>query len=107
MKRENLWVVIVNSIIGVLLILALALCLNRSEWYLQVGGYLCVIVFTVGDVIAFVLNRQSLVKSLFLFNIVALIVIGCLAIMNLCGIFENLSDLEKVKQFILKRGNWG
>ncbi len=107
MKRENLWVVIVNSIIGVLLILALALCLNRSEWYLQVGGYLCVIVFTVGDVIAFVLNRQSLVKSLFLFNIVALIVIGCLAIMNLCGIFENLSDLEKVKQFILKSGNWG
>lgn len=107
MAKKNLWVVIVNSVIGVLLILVLALCLNHLEWYLQVVGYLCVIAFTVGCVIAFILSKQSFVKSLFLFNIVAFIIIGSLTIMNLCGIFDNLSNWEKVKQLILNSGNWG
>ncbi len=107
MNKKNLWIIIVDSIIGILLILALALCLNHLEWYLQVAGYLCVIAFTVGDIIAFALNKQSFVRSLFLFNVVALIVIGSLAVMNLCGIFDSLSDFEKVKQLILDSGNWG
>ncbi|MCM1296269.1 MAG: VTT domain-containing protein [Muribaculaceae bacterium] len=107
MTKRNLWIVIVNSIIGITLILALALCLNHLEWYLQIVGYFCVIAFTLGDIIAFILNKQSIVKSLFLFNVVAFIVIGSLAILNLCGVFDNMSDLEKVKQLILDSGSWG
>ncbi len=107
MRKKNLWIVIVNSIIGILLILALALCLNRMEWYLQVAGYGCVVAFTLGDIIAFCLNKESFVKSLFLFQIVALILIGSLAVLNLCGVFDDLSDLERIKELILKSGNWG
>jgi len=107
MAKNNLWVVVLNSVIGILLILALALCLNHLEWYLQAVAYMCVVVFTIGDIIAFIFNKQSLSKSLFLFNIIALIIIGSFAIINLCGIFDNLSDLEKIKQLILNSGNWG
>lgn len=86
---------------------ALALCLNGMEWYLQAAAYACVAVFTVGGVVAYCLKKTALVRSLFMFNIVALIVIGSLVVLNLCGIFDSLSDLEKVKQLILDSGSWG
>ncbi len=106
-KRKDLWVIIVNFIVGTVVILATAFCLNKSEWYLQAAAYFCAAAFMMGDVVAFALDKQSIVKSLFLFNVVALIIIGSLAVLNLCGIFDSLSDLEKVKELILNSGSGG
>lgn len=107
MNRKILWVVIVNSLLGIAMIVSTALCLNKLEWYLQAASYVCVAVFTVGALVCWFLKRDGLTKSFFLLNIVAFILIGSLTVMNLCGIFESLSDLEKVKDLIISAGGWG
>lgn len=99
--------VIVNSVLGIAMIVSTALCLNKLEWYLQVASYGCVSVFTAGCAAAWAFGREGLAKSAFLLNIVAFIIIGSMTVLNLLGVFESLRDLDKVKDLIISSGSWG
>ncbi len=105
--KKSAWTVYVNVILLIINVLAMVFCLNKLEWYWQVLGYGCAGLFTVGSVITYFFNLKSISRSLFSFNVVAFIIIGVLAIFNLCGIFETFSDMEKIKQVILSAGFWG
>ncbi len=88
------------------MIAALLVCLNRVEWYLQVLGYVCCVTFTFGSIICLIIKRQAWARSLFVFNVLTFIIIGALAVLHWCGLFDDLSDLNSIKDLILQTGGW-
>lgn len=107
MRKSYNWLIIVNLILCVLMILCIALILKNIEWYAKLLAYSCIGGFTIGSTASLILRKASLAKSLFIFNVMTFLVIICFGILNLLGIFERFSDLEKIKQLILSAGGFG
>lgn len=107
MNKNRIVIVVINVIIFIAMMLAMILCLNKLEWYIQVFAYLCIIGFFVGTIVFALLKKDSLMKSCFSLSIVALIIIAIFTAFNLLGVFENFSDSDKVKDLILSYGGAG
>lgn len=107
MIRKHLWLIVVNLIFCTLMSLATALTLTNIEWYMQVFAYLCIGIFSFGSIIFLFLKKLAISKTLFIFNVVALITISSFSILSVYGLFETFSNMEKIKQLILESGNLG
>lgn len=96
----------VNLLLYGLMLTAMFTSLNRAEWYLQALGYTCCTLFTFGSLLCLVIKREAWARSLFVFNVLTFIIIGALAILHWCGLFEDLTDLDGIKALILQTGGW-
>ncbi|MBQ9781970.1 MAG: TVP38/TMEM64 family protein [Clostridia bacterium] len=81
--------------------------LSNLEWYLKVLVYLLVAVFGLGSYLFMFLKNEKLYKSLFMCNVTTFVIVFIFLLLNFFGVFENLSDLEKVKSVILNSGASG
>lgn len=106
-NKEKIIILLFNSLISVICVLGIILLLPDLEWYMKVLTYGCIAVFSLGTFLFFALKLYKLAKSCFSLNVVLLIILAVFFLFNICGLFENLSDLENIKKTILNSGSWG
>ena len=106
-KFEENAIIIINAIIMSIMLVGTTFLLRHLEWYLKVLAYLCIGLFGLGTFTFIFKNKYKLAKSFFLFNLTTFIVVIFFFVLNLLGIFENLSDMEYIKSLILKSGVLG
>lgn len=105
-QRQNLWLSVVSLVLGIVMLLAVMLCLNSVEWLIQVLVDICIVIFTVGSLVCFMNGWQAWGRSLFVFNVLTFIIVGGLCVLHWCGLFENFSSLEELKHLIRSTGGW-
>ena len=101
MKQKNLWLVFANLGLFILMLFEMSFYLFNVEWYVQAFAYTCMVVFSFGSFITYLLKKDALTKSCFTLNIITFLVITFFTVLNLCGIFDDFSDMDKFKQIIL------
>lgn len=106
-KTQKAVILSVNFLIGIIMTVIMLVFLNTVEWYLKLIAYLAIAGFTISCTVFAILKKESLFKSAFVCNVVTLIFVGMFFVLNLLGLFDSLSDLEKVKQIILDWGAYG
>lgn len=106
-SSNNLLVLIINFLIGIIMTLIMLIFLNTIEWYLKLIGYHCIAGFTLSCAVFYFLKKQSLFRTAFCCNVVTLIFVLTFFLLNLFGLFDSLKDLEKVKKIILDWGAYG
>lgn len=106
MIKKSIWLIIANLALYFTMLLAMLFCINKIEWYMQCLGYCCFTVFSCGSILAAAYQKQAVARSLFVFNVLTFVVIGSLTILHLCGLFDDFSDMHKLKALILATGGW-
>lgn len=107
MKKQRICMAVINLLIFASMIVLTAVFLNKMEWYMQALAYTALSVFTAGSLIFSVMRREALARSLFVFNIVAALIISLFAVLSAGGIMESLSDMGKIKEIIVSAGAFG
>lgn len=106
-KKSIIIISLINLIISLISVFGVIFMLSNLEWYLKVLVYLLVAVFGLGSYFFMLLKKEKLYKSLFMCNVTTFVIVFIFLLLNFFGIFENLSDLEKVKSVILNSGASG
>ena len=107
MKQKNIWIIFANLFLFMIMLFEMTFCLSEVEWFVQILAYTFMVVFTFGSFITFLMKKEALIKSCFTLNLITFIVITFFTILNLCGLFDDFSDMEKIKKIILDAGSWG
>ena len=105
-QRQNIWLTVVNFVLGALQVAALLCYFQPFEWFVQAVGYGCAVGFTVGSVLSLILGKQAWGRSLFVLNILSFVIIGGLTILHWCGLFDDFASLERLRQLIRDSGGW-
>lgn len=100
-KPLSIWLIVFNFIFACVSVLCLALFLTEIELYLKICAYVLVALVTIIVTILYHINKETLCKSLFSINGFIAFILLILVILNVSGIFENFSDVEKIKTLIL------
>ena len=102
---------IILPIINVLLLisgcLGLVYLLFELELLPKIIAYSALLVFSLGSIIFSLLGKEKLAKSSFIFNVTTVIILAIFFILNACGLFDDFSDLERIKSLILSSGGYG
>lgn len=106
-RREKVTIIILNSIIAIISVLGLTFILPNLEWYMKVLAYGAVVIFSVATFVFLFIKYFKLAKSSFTLNVFTFVILLIFFVLNLCGLFENLSDMEHIKNLILSSGEWG
>lgn len=106
-KTQKITVLTANFAIGIIMTVIMLVFLNTVEWYLKLIAYLAIGGFTVSCAVFAFLKKDALFKTTFVCNVVTLVFVLTFFVLNLLGLFDSLSDLEKVKQIILDWGAYG
>lgn len=104
--QQNLWLIVIDLLLGISMLLALIFCFQQVEWFMQVFAYVCVLGFTIGSIVTLVTGQQSWGRSLFVLNLLTFVIIGGLCILHWCGLFDDFASLEQLKQLIRSTGGW-
>ncbi len=105
-QQQNLWLALVNSVLGVAMVLALVFYFGQAEWGMQACGYVCAVGFSVGSVVTLLCGKQAWGRSLFVLNLLTFVIIGGLCVLHWCGLFDDFSSLEQMKNLIRSSGGW-
>ncbi len=106
-KKSKLIIAIVNAVLIAVSVTGMLVLLNGLEWQLKVLAYGCIGLFGAGTFLFLILEKYKLAKSCFSLNVFTFIVLAVFFLLNVCGVFENFSDLEYLKQLIKSSGAWG
>ncbi len=106
-KKEKIILSCVSLILGLLMFFGMIFLLDKLEWYIRAAVFACILCFTLGACVFFFLGRIKIAKSSFMLNLLLFIILLCFFLLNLFGIFENLSDMAQIKQLILDSGSFG
>ncbi len=106
-NKQKLSIFILNVIIITLSILGLIFLIPKLEWYIKALGYCAVLTFGILTCLFLFLKYYKLAKCFFIFNLLTFIILLVFFVLNIFGIFNNLSDMEKIKNLILKSGGLG
>ncbi|MBE7087867.1 MAG: hypothetical protein E7369_06175, partial [Clostridiales bacterium] len=106
-NKEKLTISIINGLITIASVLGMIFLLRGLEWYMQVLCYGCIAVFGLGTYLCLTLKFYKLSKSCFSLNVFLFIVLAVFFLLNIFGLFDNLSDLEHIKTLIINSGSWG
>lgn len=106
-NRQNFWLTVSNLVLGGLGLTALLCYFGSAALGLQITFYVCVVGFSLGSTLFLILGKQSWGRSLFVLNVLTLVIIGGLCILHWCGLLDDFSSLEQLKQLIRNSGPWG
>ncbi len=96
-----------NTILGILMLLAMIFFLNTIEWYLKLIAYSLIVLFISLGFVFSQKNKQSFLRTIFVMSCMLFAVFAFFTICNLLGVFESLEDIEKIKQMIVNSGGFG
>ena len=105
-KKLNL-ILFINIVFFVFNIFVISVYFTELEFYIKVLGYGLTSIFFILETVFYILKKELLYKSFFIFNVFCTIIIFIFFILNVCGIFYTISDLEKIKLLIIRQGNVG
>ncbi|MCQ2381793.1 MAG: VTT domain-containing protein, partial [Clostridia bacterium] len=103
---QNLWLSAVNFLLVSLGVVALLFYFRHMQWYLQILGYGCVIGFGFGSIFTLIFGKQALGRSLFILNVLMFTIIAGLCVLCWCGVLDDFSSLEQLKNLIRSSGGW-
>ncbi len=106
-KPLSFWLIVFNFTFALVSVLSLALFLTEIELYLKICAYVLVGLVTITVVVLHHIDKETLCKSLFSINGLITFILLILVILNVSGIFENFSDVEKIKILILDSKSLG
>ena len=106
-KGEEVAIIIINAVIMSIMLIGTTFLLRNLEWYLKVLAYFCIGLFGLGTFVFIFECKYKWAKSFFLFNLTTFIVVVFFFILNVCGVFESLNDIEYIKSLILNSGGLG
>lgn len=110
MKKDNtlsFWLMVFNFAFACFSVVSLALFLTEIELHLKIVAYILIGLITATVAVLYHFNKDTLCKSLFSINGLLAFIILVLVILNFSGVFENFSDVEKIKMLILDSGSIG
>lgn len=105
-KRQDLWLTVIDFLLGALQITALLIYFRQAGWIMQTVGYVCVLGFSLGSILALVCGWQAGGRSLFVLNTFTFVVISGLCILHWCGLLDDFASIEQLKQLIRASGGW-
>jgi len=105
LKVKDSWVVYINILISFFIIMLTNITLTELEWYVNLTLNILTILFSFVTMMCYFIKKPSLCKSLFIFNVIVLVIVAVFVILSANGIFKNFSDIDKIKQSILEGGN--
>ena len=105
-QRQDIVLIAINLVLGVLAVAALLAYFGATPWYFQAVGYVCTVGFAVGSVLSLMFGKQAWGRSLFVLNVLVFVIIGGLTILHWCGLLDNFGSLEQLKQLIRDSGGW-
>lgn len=106
-KFQNKVLLSVNLIICVVMTLIMIFYFKRVALPIKILIYICITSSTVLGVLFFILKKDSLLKSVFLFSVVTFVFTLIFFFLNRFGSIESFRDLEKIKRMILSWGTYG
>lgn len=106
-KPLSYWLIVFNFAFAFVSVLSLVLFLTKIELYLKICAYVLIGLVTLAVVVLNHYNKETLCKSLFSINGFIAFILLILVILNVSGIFENFSDVEKIKILILDSKSLG
>ena len=105
-NRQNLWLTVIDLILGGGGVAAMLTCFSQTELAFQITGYVCILVFSLGSIIFLVCGKQAWGRSLFVLNVLTFVIVGGLCILHWCGLFDDFGSLEQLKHLIRSSGGW-
>lgn len=106
-KPLSSWLIVFNFAFAIISVLSLSLFLTEIELYLKICAYVLVVLVTITVAVLHYINKETLCKSLFSINGFIAFILLILVTLNVSGIFENFSDVEKIKTLILDSKSLG
>lgn len=106
-ERQHLILMTIDILMGIIMLLLMIFLFREMEWYLQLILYTCIISLTGGMLVCMMIQKEALVKMIFVFNCMLFVIILIFAILNSFGIFEKLSDMEKIRELVINSGSFG
>ena len=100
-KPLSYWLIVFNFAFAFVSVLSLVLFLTEIELYLKICAYVLIGLVTLAVAVLNHYNKETLCKSLFSINGFIAFILLILVILNVSGVFENFSDVEKIKTLIL------
>ena len=100
-KPLSSWLIVFNFAFAFVSVLSLVLFLTKIELYLKICAYVLIGLVTLAVVVLNHYNKETLCKSLFSINGFIAFILLILVILNVSGVFQNFSDVEKIKTLIL------
>lgn len=105
-KRHKV-IMAIDILMGIIMLLLMIFLLRQIDWYLQLLLYISMIFLTFGIILFIILEKETLIRMTFVLNCMLSLVIVFFAILNYFGIFEKLSDMEKIRELIIHSGGFG
>lgn len=103
---QNFWLTVINFVLGGLGLTALLVYFQSATLPVQIASYFCVVGFSLGSIICLISGKQAWGRSLFVFNVLTFVIIGGLCILYWCGLFDDFSNLEQLRNLIRASGGW-
>ena len=105
-QRQDWCLVLLNVVLGALGLVALLVYFGQVALSWRLTGYLCVVGFSLGSVLALVCGKQAWGRSLFVLNILVFVIIGGLCVLRWCGLLDDFRSLEQLQHLIRSSGGW-
>ncbi len=106
-RKTSLKIATANTIISLLMITGLLFFLQNLEKYIRITLFIGISFFMLGTIIFLILKKEKESKSLFSLNMLLATILVIFFILNMTGLFEEISDIEHIKNLILKSGTSG
>lgn len=106
-RKTTLKIGIVNTLISLVMFTGLLFLLKNLEQNVRTILFITIFVFALGTNFFLIVNKEKIAKSLFSLNMLLATILVIFFILNMTGLFEEISDIEHIKNLILKSGTSG
>lgn len=107
MEKHHIVIMAMDILMGIIMLLLMLFLFNKMEWYIQLLLYACIIFLTGGVILFIIIQKESFGRMTFVFNCMLFLVIIIFSILSYFGIFDKLSDMDKIKELIINSGGFG
>lgn len=106
-RKRPLWSLLVYIGVCVALIVCVAVFLKHLSLWINLGAYAILLVLIICAFVTFFLNKPALFRLCITATISLSFILFTYIILDQTGVFDTLTNMELIKNFILSTGIWG